>query len=708
MLRDDRFSTRAKVDRYGRRLPKEKVGRNRDLERFYRAQGKLKPSQQRLEIESVTSEEEKSSSSDDDVTSSSEDEGSLDNEEEEIFGILQQQDAQGNDQIPDGEISRRLAVVNLDWDNVRAADLMAVLNSFIPSGRGRIERVSIYPSEFGKERMEREETEGPPKEIFSNQKQADKQLEEASSELEVSDDKDEDLEEGSVEDEGEGDEEIKESLLQEDSGKDFNSAHLRRYQLERLRYYYAVIKCSSADVAQTIYEAVDGTEYLSTANFFDLRYISDETDFSEDRPRDECKRVPDGYKPTEFVTDALQHSKVRLTWDADDTERKEAQKRAFTGGKKNVDDNDLKAYLGSDTSEDEEPALVEFETKNSFSVERSNELEAEKTAQPKLSKKETERRKMRALLGLPSEPASAKAHDNSEVSDMQVTFTSGLSSDKKGSVFENTPEEAQETTVEKYIRREKERKARRKDKMKSKRTDPDVAVSDDDQDSDAVDTGKARRQNDASNEANEDLGFDDPFFTNETRPPAKIDTKKSKKKRNNDSRSLSPPPQTPLDNFDTPNNNDDDNENHFSLPLLNRAQKLTSNPNSKSKKRKLKHHLSDRDRAALAAQQKDTFEINVEDERFRGIFERPEFAVDPSHSRFMGTEGMGKVLEKVRKGREDVGRDDGTGRDRERGEGGAKGDKRNRGGKGDRGENGVGEGEIERLVKRVKGHSSGK
>ena len=72
--------------------------------------------------------------------------------------------------------------------------------------------------------------------------------------------------------------------------------------------------CSDKNTAHKIYEATDGSEYLSSSNFLDLRFIPDDVTF-DDEPRDECDRVPAGYKPIEFVTDALQHSKVKLTWD---------------------------------------------------------------------------------------------------------------------------------------------------------------------------------------------------------------------------------------------------------------------------------------------------------------------------------------------------------------------------------------------------------
>lgn len=541
-------------------MPK-KGKRNEQLERFYQ----LEDGQEEGEDDEVVLEELKKvegdtessegsssedSSSDDDEDTEDED----DAEEEEIFGLLDQtRDAEGLGEsgIPKGEVSNRLAVVNLDWDNIRAVDLMTVFSSFLSQGSGgRIRKVSIYPSEFGRERMEREEMEGPPKEIFaptqSDKKQdsttfLDDEEEEEEEEDDVGiDDGDEAQSHSDSTDDASassGDEQIKQQILKPSNGAEFNSAKLRRYQLERLRYYYAVITCSSIPVAQAIYDAIDGTEYLTTANFFDLRYIPDETDFSDDKPRDECETIPDGYKPNDFVTDALQHSKVRLTWDMDDGERKEAQKRAFRGGRKDIDENDLRAYLGSDSSsEDEDEArakdpassvvVVDATTDNVPSANNGSQpattLNSTKPTQdePKLSKKVLERQKMRSLLGLSAEsaPRPKKTKDANAEGDMQVTFSAALTSngDKK-SVFENTPEEAKETTIEKYVRKEKERKAKRKEKMKTSRdgvTQPD----------------NANKSEVSEKEEPGDLGFDDPFFA------GKPDKDASKHKRKKDKR----------------------------------------------------------------------------------------------------------------------------------------------------------------------------
>ncbi|KAL8723552.1 MAG: hypothetical protein Q9225_000187 [Loekoesia sp. 1 TL-2023] len=606
MLRDEAFSSRAKVDRYGRKLPKD-AGK-KELERYYRIQEDrdtlVEDREVELELERANAKlrEEEILSSAEESSSSEEESGSDVSEEEEVFGLLDGQESDGNG-IPIGEVTSRLAVINLDWDNIRAADLMVVFSSFASSA-GQIREISVYPSDFGKERMEREETEGPPKEIFTGGK--------GDTGTGGKDPESSEGEEDEVSVAEEDDENIKKSLLREDTGQDFNSAKLRRYQLERLRYFYAVLVCSSPSVAQSIYEAVDGTEYLTTANFFDLRFIPDDVDFSHDRPRDTCTHIPDGYRPTEFVTDALQHSKVRLTWDADDGTRKEAQKRAFAASRANVDESDLKAYLGSDTSDDEgdvpEPVVIDATTNNVSQPDQPSNIPPEPV--PQLSKKEAERQRMRALLGLDPEPITSatskksKSEKSPPVGDIQITFSSGLTTTQptKNSVFTNSPNDHEETTVEKYVRKEKERKARRKAKLKALREDevsaqetsidnPISPPTDNDSPKQAPLQGTENQQ--------QDLGFSDPFFadpeSNPTAPQTAAERKEArrlKKSQRAAEEAASAAQRAELELLTMPDddpsntNNESNRIHHFNIKDILRAEKALAKSHKKKHKQR--------------------------------------------------------------------------------------------------------------------------
>jgi hypothetical protein len=629
MLKDEDFSNSAKVDRYGRKS--NSSGRKKALERLY-VPDEEEGQDVEVEKDEVVERELKRvegydpargggfSSSDDEEDEDEEGGVEIEEIDEAEFPDMQAEQAG----VEMGEVSSRFAVVNLDWDNIKSADLMAVFSSFVRTG-GKIHKISIYPSEFGKERMEREELEGPPKEIFARKQEAEESLEPDS--------------EDDSEDDEEIDEKIKRELQKEDEGQEFDGAALRQYQLERLRYYYAVVVCSDEQTAQHIYESTDGTEYLSSANFFDLRFIPDGTEF-DDKPRDQCEKVPAGYKPTEFVTDALQHSKVKLTWDMDPEEasRKDAIKRAFSGSRAEIGENDLRAYLGSDSEDD------------------SEEPEAAETNTPQSSKKELTRQKMRAALGLAEEPIKPMKKTAGPVGDMEITFTAGISSKEKGSVFENEPIK-EETTAEAYIRREKERKARRKEKAKAKREGRDP---------DAVDE-------DVEPAVKEDLGFDDPFFA--TKEAAKEKASKSIRKEERMKRreakaaeaAAKASQRAELELLMEDNSTEANPRlSHFDINEIARAEKARK---KKGKKRTVE--IEGGKRGGL----QEDFEMDVGDERFSKLWESHEFAIDPSNAKFKGTEGMKKLLEEGRKRRDVEGSDEwkvGEKRKKRKGEDGGK------------------------------------
>ncbi|KAL3497052.1 hypothetical protein BJX62DRAFT_192241 [Aspergillus germanicus] len=626
ILHDKEFSRNAAVDRYGRKLARDDTKKH--LERFYRLESEGEEGEEDEVADDVSLDDDdevlkelkkadsraagydpardggfSESSSEEEEESDEEDE-----EEEEAEDVggeeLEFPDKQAAD-VPVGEVTDRIAVVNLDWDNIRAEDLMAVFSSFTPTG-GKVLKVVVYPSEFGKERMEKEETEGPPREIFATKEDEE-------------DDSDPDEEQDEEIDSDEEEEKIKKSILKEDKGEEFNSTQLRKYQLERLRYFYAILTFSSKTVAKHVYDNVDGAEYLTSANFFDLRFVPEETDFSDDKPRDECERIPDGYQPNDFVTDALQHSKVKLTWDMDDKSRKEAQARAFRGSRKEIDENDLKAYLASDSSDDEEEGGVDI-------------VDATKGEGSKLSQKEQERQRMRALLGLSAQPAPSSKSDG-PVGEMEVTFTSGLAGGpNRDSIFENEPEE---TTVEKYLRKERERKKRRKDKLKGKADDEEAEQKD--------------GAEGAQEPQEEDLGFNDPFFDDPSGKATAAARRKEEKRKKREEReaeeSAAAAKRAELELLMMDDDDAKSGVRHFDMNEIAKAEK-------QARKKKGKRRGKDQPAQEIT----DNFEIDVSDPRFSRLFQNHEFAIDPTNPKFKATSGMKALLEEGRKRRRD--RDD--------------------------------------------------
>ena len=56
----------------------------------------------------------------------------------------------------------------------------------------------------------------------------------------------------------------------------------RRYEMQRLRYYYAIAVFDSAATAQAVYQELDGMEIHHSSTFFDLRFVPDSMEFADE------------------------------------------------------------------------------------------------------------------------------------------------------------------------------------------------------------------------------------------------------------------------------------------------------------------------------------------------------------------------------------------------------------------------------------------
>jgi len=259
--------------------------------------------------------------------SDSEDEDELEDEEEGVLPTMLVGEADKD--IPTIDATRRLAIVNCEWQHIRACDLFAVLRSFTPKG-GSLERVSVYPSDFGLERMAVENKFGP---LSAFQKDESKKAKTSSAKKVSGDDGDE--------------------------GDAADNEQMRQYERDRLRYYYAIAEFDCVKTAMGVYHECDGIEYERSSFKLDLRYVPDDQTFEGRQVRDSATDIPADYEAPEFQVKALQHSNVKLSWDDDDPARRKTFRRKVT--EENLKDEDFAAYLASDSEEEESESEEEPE-----------------------------------------------------------------------------------------------------------------------------------------------------------------------------------------------------------------------------------------------------------------------------------------------------------------------------------------------------------
>eukprot|EP00762_Andalucia_godoyi_P006223 ANDGO_01678.mRNA.1 Pre-rRNA-processing protein esf1 len=457
--------------------------------------------------------------------------------------------------------TRRLAVENLDWENMSARDIHVILESFVPS-TGHVLRVSVYPSDFGEKMMELEARKGP-------------QLGVSAAAADLADGADE---------------------------NEVDQTALRKYEVQKLRYYYAIAECDSVETGSKIYDECDGLEVEASSNVLDLRFVPDDVKFNKKKPRDVSvyddlrEMDPSKYKAPKFATKALQSSKVELTWERTDPKRTavmtEAVRRKWSKEKEIEDD--LNAFIGSgsDDDDDDDDGGQSANDSDSSSNSSSNSDSDSDSGSAAGGRKKTRKAKYRDLI----KALDKEAAQEDKMGDMQVTFQSGLKDvgDRLAKKMVDKEKKAAESTWETYLRERNEKKKGAKKQAKefkkgARKSDllssSDASGSDnDDDDLDMEDFEEIEEQNRLKNAAK-----------------SKSSSKKDKNKKSSKKRGAM--------------DEDDDDEEEA------------------------------RERAVLAKP------LNAADERFAGLIHDPDFAMDPTAPQFKKmkkSEGVQEIMQRRR------------------------------------------------------------
>ncbi|XP_022105299.1 ESF1 homolog, partial [Acanthaster planci] len=475
--------------------------------------------------------------------------------------------------------SARLALCNMDWDRVTANDLLVLFNSFKPT-RGVIHSVKIYPSDYGLEKMREEDARGP----------VDL--------LEDGDRSEETLTDGHDDD-----------LLQQ---------KLRKYQLQRLKYYYAVIDCDSVGTASALYDHCDGMEYQSSSTKLDLRFIPDNVTFDHE-PKEVTTEPPDTalYKPVEFRTAALHQSRVELTWDETNHQRTVKTAEAFK--KKNVEDMDVSAFLASSSDEDGEERW-EFDFDEKCDERRKEEKEQDEEHSVPLNE-DQQIAKYRALL---KEADKHRQTEGDKRMEMEITWEPGLKDTAEGLVKKKSERVAEATPWEKFLEKKKEKKKKPKGMKQEEQVEgisqgTDLAFSDD--------------------ELPAGIDMNDSFFKDALNKDGVKGVKKKKKTKGMNREAVTKEDEEKLQQRKSELEllfmDDDDGKKHFSLKQIMENEQ---NQGKKAKRKKKKGQQEEETKL------EDDFEVDVKDDRFQALFTSHLYAMDPSDPQFKKTKATDTLL----------------------------------------------------------------
>ena len=183
-------------------------------------------------------------------------------------------------------------------------------------------------------------------------------------------------------------------------------AQLRKYEVNKMKYYYAVVHCNSKKCANRIMEENNGMELELTNIKLNMSCVADDLKFPQEA-KEVATEVPPNYAFNgASISRALNHSTVRLSWDQNDKKRE------------NMLANNFKKLLKR--KEDEMGDADEFEAYKDFIAGSSDESVSDDAAEGSEAEEKEQARieSMRAKLlgGLTDDkPGKGKRNDDDSV-----------------------------------------------------------------------------------------------------------------------------------------------------------------------------------------------------------------------------------------------------------------------------------------------------
>jgi len=590
LFHDEEFTTHSSRDKYGRKVHRPKT--NEEYSRFYHIEDDEGEKEKEGEDGAVLPPVPSNVIYGEGLASSSDSEHSSDLSDDEVDETESEQE-----EVPtagEEDISNRIAVMGCDWAKVTAVDLLVIFQSFVPRG-GSIVSVTIFPSNFGLERMAEEDTNGPvailkkiAQKLKRNQKGGGRGKGEEENESDGGSDEDSDEDSDDEEEE-----------MGEDERKEFDKLVAKEYEDSKLLYYYAVVVCDSKQTANAIYSECDGLEIEKSSNLLDLRFVPPDTEF-ENEPKEVAKDVPVTYSAPDWYTQALQHTDVKLTWDDDPIDRKKLRRGKFSV-QDDADEDEVRKYLAS--------------SGESSGSESDDEGDSKSTAIRSI------------LLGedLGMETGMRKEEEDEGVSSsggeeggMEMTFNPKLmdvaeNAAKKALAAPVSPQETL-TPFEKYTEKVKARKSERKQAKKHL-----IQQQEEEQRRLLEEEKRNKKKKTRGNRAN---------------APQSLDAEDIRKQKELELLLME----------DTLGDKPAKKGFHMDA-LLVEAEAADSSLVQRKKRGKKK----DKQKKEEAEQ----FEVDLEDDRFQRLFYDAEFAIDPTNPKFVEkhTQGMKQIQEEAQRRR---------------------------------------------------------